>query len=92
LLFVLLFSEAFERLVDHFFSESFPAEEDALLCVGHFLEVLPAEEDGGDGDELLPFLQLLQVLLLLLLLLRLAVSHQSIISIHSKYGENQSII
>jgi hypothetical protein len=75
LLFVFFFAESFESLVDHFFSESLPAQEDAFLSIGHFLEVFSAEEDGGDGDEFLPLLQLLQILLLFLLLLRLAVAH-----------------
>lgn len=76
LLFVFFFAESFESLVDHFFGESLPAEEDAFLSVWDFLEVFAAEEDGGDGDEFLPLLQLLQVLLLFLLFLRLAVTHR----------------
>jgi hypothetical protein len=59
LLLFFFLSEAFESLINHLFREPLPAQKDALLVIGDLLQVLTAEEDGGNGDQLLVLLQLL---------------------------------
>lgn len=52
LLLFLFLLKTFKCLIDHLFSESLPAEEDALLGVRDFLQIFTTEEDGGYGDQL----------------------------------------